>query len=439
MNWIWTAFAVLVPLIGFVLAWSFVDPAPPDSIRMATGPEGGAYHRYGLAYREALAKEGVSVELRPTEGTAENLALLDRGEVEIAFVQGGVGTAEAHPELRSLASLYYEPLWVFVRAGTGYRDLRDLSGKALAVGSRGSGTRPVALRLLELNQVQAELRDVGGTVAAEALRRGELEAMFLTGSPAVKLIEELLRDPRVVPLPCRRAEGYSRQVRYLSPIVLPEGVIDFAKNVPPADVPLVATVASLVVRDEAFHPSLADLILPVARTLHGKGGVLESPGDFPSSHRLDFPLTDLSERYFRFGLPFLHRYLPFWAASLLGRFKVMLLPLLTLAIPLIRLLPPVYAWRQNSKVRKLYEELSLLEQGEASEEELKAMAERAREVPLPPGYLHRVHEFLIHLEQAQARAASHAEAPVRAPAPPASPELAGSPPGEPEADPQTDA
>jgi len=399
---------------------------------MATGPEDGAYHRYGLAYREALAKEGVTVELRPTQGTAENLALLDRGEVEIAFVQGGVGTAKEHPELRSLASLYYEPLWVFVRAGTGYRDLRDLSGKTLAVGSQGSGTRPVALRLLELNQVQAEFEDTGGAAAAEALREGQLDALFLTGSPAVKLIEELLRDPGVVPLPCRRAEGYSRQVRYLSPITLPEGVIDFAKNVPPQDVPLVATVASLVVRDEAFHPSLADLILPVARTLHGKGGVLESPGDFPSSHRLDYPLTDLSERYFRFGLPFLHRYLPFWAASLVSRFKVMLLPLLTLAIPLIRLLPPVYAWRQNSKVRRLYEELSLLERSEASEEELKAMAERAREVPLPPGYLHRVHEFLIHLEHAQARAAVA----VAAPSPGELPE----PPAEAsEVDPQTDA
>lgn len=402
----------MVPLIGFALAWSFVDPAPPDSIVMATGPEGGAYHRYGQAYRKALAKEGIKVDLRPTEGTAENLELLAKGEVEIAFVQGGVGTAKEHPHLRSLASLYYEPLWIFVKKGHLAQDVRGLSGQTLAVGSQGSGTRPVATRLLELNGVEAKLSELSGAPAAAALRRGELDALFLTGSPRVALIEELLRDPEIVPLPCRRAEAYSRRVRYLSPITLPEGVIDFAHDVPPQDVPLVATVASLVVHDEDFHPSLADLILPAARELHGPGGVLESPGDFPSKRRLDFPLNERAERYFRFGPPLLQRYLPFWAASILGRFKVMLLPLITLAIPLIRILPPVYAWRQNSKVRKLYEELSLLERGEASEEELRAMAERAREVPLPPGYLHRVHEFLEHLERAQARmdqAASGAE------------------------------
>lgn len=425
-RWVWIAFALLVTLLGFAGAYATVDPAPPDSLRIATGPKDGAYHRHAEAYREALAEEGVQLILRPTRGTAENLELLARGEVEIAFVQGGVGTAEEFPQLRSLASLYYEPLWVFVRAEAGFRDLRDLSGKTLAVGAQGSGTRPVALRLLELNRLQAELRDQGGAEAARALRGGQVDALFLTGSPQVALIDELLRDPKVVPLPCRRAEGYSRRVPYLSPITLPEGVIDFAANVPPSDVPLVATVASLAVRGEEFHPALTDLILPVARKLHGPGGVLESPGDFPNDKRLDYPLTDEAERYFRLGLPFLHRYLPFWAANLVSRFKVMLLPLLTLAIPLIRLLPPVYAWSQNSKVHKLYEELALLERGGASEAELSAMAERARQVSLPPAYLYRLHAFLLHLERSRAARGAPEEQPQASP-------------GEPEAGPQADA
>jgi TRAP transporter TAXI family solute receptor len=412
-RWAWIAFAVLVPVLGFAVAFATVDPAPPDSIRMATGPEEGAYHRHALAYKEALAKEGVELKLRSTRGTAENLELLQKGEVELAFVQGGVGKAQDFPQLRSLASLYYEPLWVFVRTSDrNLQDLRSLKGKQLAVGELGSGTRPVALGLLELNGVEATLRDLGGAAGRAELAAGNVDALFVIGSPLIELVRELLKDPSVRPLPFRRAEAYSRRVRYLSPITLPEGVIDLQNNVPAADVPLVATVASLAVRDEEFHPALTDLLLPIARRIHGQGGVLEEPGAFPNSRRLDYPLTDQAERYFLFGLPFLHRYLPFWAASLVSRFKVMLLPLLTLAIPLIRLLPPVYAWRQNGKVRKLYEELARLELDDASEEELAAMAERARAVPLPPGYLHRVQEFLVHLEHAQARAASRAGGPA---------------------------
>lgn len=401
----WIAFAVVVPLLGFALALASVDPAPPKVIRMATGPEKGAYHRHGLAYQAALAKEGVEVQIRSTRGSAENLELLKEGKVEIAFVQGGVGKAAEHPELRSLASLYYEPLWVFVRAGdAGLNDLRDLKGKKVAVGDPGSGTRPVALGLLELNEVEVKEHDPSNP--AQALLARELDALFVIGSPETSSIKKLLEDPKVRPLPFRRAEAYSRRIHYLSPITLPEGVIDLNANVPAKDVPLVATVASLAIRKDDFHPAHSDLLLPVARRLHGEGGVLETPGTFPNQHRLDYPLTDEARRYFEHGLPFLHRYLPFWAANLVSRFKVMLLPLLTLAIPLFQILPPAYAWRQESKLRKLYVELTKLEGEEADEEAFEALRARAAKVPLPPAFLNNLYQFFNHLRETQARIAA---------------------------------
>jgi hypothetical protein len=56
--------------VGFVVAYQFVDPAPPRSLTLATGSPEGAYHAYGERYREILARDGITVTLVNTAGTA---------------------------------------------------------------------------------------------------------------------------------------------------------------------------------------------------------------------------------------------------------------------------------------------------------------------------------------------------------------------------------
>ena len=77
---------LLVVLVGFVVVYRFVDPAPPDRIVLATGEAGGAYARFGEAYRRRLAAFDVEVVLRETAGSADSLGLLRAREVDAAFV-----------------------------------------------------------------------------------------------------------------------------------------------------------------------------------------------------------------------------------------------------------------------------------------------------------------------------------------------------------------
>ena len=87
--------AVAVLIIGFVVAYQFVAPAPPKRIVLATGADGGAYQRFGEEYAAYLRTAGIEVELRTTEGSVENLALLKSGgEIDVAFVQGGIADSE---------------------------------------------------------------------------------------------------------------------------------------------------------------------------------------------------------------------------------------------------------------------------------------------------------------------------------------------------------
>ncbi len=75
----------------------------------------------------------------------------------------------------------------------------------------------------------------------------------------------------------------------------------------------------------------------------------------------DFPCRPEAERYYKSGKPFLQRYLPFWAATLIDRMVVMLLPVLAVLIPLLRFAPQLYGWRVRSRIYRRYGELKFLE------------------------------------------------------------------------------
>jgi len=357
--------SILIVLAGFLLAYQFVEPAPPKRITIATGGASGAYYAFGEAYKAILAREGITLEVRQTKGSVENLALLsDAGSgVDIALVQGGVGDAASSPGLMGLGSLYFEPLWVFVRAEGQFEQLADLGHMRLAIGAKGSGTRAVADLLLADNGLappKVQIEEISGMPAAEALLAGKVDAAFFVASAASKAVRRLLTAPGVSLLSFRRAAAYTRKHRFLSALTLPEGVLDFAANLPPRDVGLLAPAATLVAR-ENLHPALVDLLMQAAQETHRDGGLFEQPGQFPSSSYLDFPLSDEARRFFKSGPPFLQRFLPFWAATLVDRMLVMLLPLLTLLIPLIKVFPPVYRWRIRSRIYRWYAQLQAID------------------------------------------------------------------------------
>src|SRR5688500_1153706 len=78
---------------GFWLAAKFVKPAPPDRLVLSAGSAGGAYHEFAGRYAAILARDGVTLEVRPSAGSVENLQRLadPASDVEVAFVQGGIG------------------------------------------------------------------------------------------------------------------------------------------------------------------------------------------------------------------------------------------------------------------------------------------------------------------------------------------------------------
>ena len=186
---------------GFLGHLSIHRAAAARRLRIATGGPQGAYYAFAQDYAKILAEDEVTLEVQETSGSVENLSLLldPASGIDLAFVQGGIGEPENQTDLIGLASLYYEPLWVFARAGEEPESARDLIGKTLAAGSPGSGTRVLVEELLSASGLsgQVQLIDLGGAEGAQALRNGEADlALFVAGlrSPAV---QDLVADPRL--------------------------------------------------------------------------------------------------------------------------------------------------------------------------------------------------------------------------------------------------
>ena len=409
--------ALAILAAAFWIAFQFVQPAPPKKVVMTAGAEGGAYEGYALQYRDRLAGEGIALELRRSAGSVENLKRLmdENSGVSIGFVQGGIAKAGDDENLMSLAGLYYEPLWVFYRGSAELDHVSRLRGRRIGIGPEGSGTRPLALQVLALAGMDARntvFLDLDATRAAEALARGQIDAAMMVADSSSPLVARLLHDKRVRVMSFAQAEALTRHLPFLSHVVLPEGGIDFAANLPARDVHLVAPTANLVVRDD-IHPALITLLLQAATDIHGGSGLLRKAGEFPSDKGVDFAMSVDAERYLKSGPPFLQRHLPFWMAVFIDRMVVMLVPVLAVLIPVVRFTPAVYAWRIKSRIYRWYGKLKVLEidmQSAKGQDEVRALIERldaieqsVSRIPTPLAFSEYLYNLRAHIDLVRGR------------------------------------
>jgi TRAP transporter TAXI family solute receptor len=359
---------VLLAGIGFVVAYQFVEPAPPKKIVISTGSESGAYYQFAQRYATILARDGITLEVRSSAGSLENIERLKQGEVQVGFVQGGVVPPKEDPDaeddsgLLSLGSLFYEPVWVFYRGDKELTRLTELKGKRIAIGQEGSGVRQLAQQLLTANDIPAgdHLVPLAGLKAAEELQQGRIDAAFIIAAETAPVVQVLIRSPGVKLMSFAQDRAYQRRFPFLTKLTFPRGVADLVRDFPPDDIKVLAPTANLIIRDD-LHPALQTLLLRTASEVHGKSGFFQDAGEFPAYMDQMLPLSPDAARYFKSGPPFLQRYLPFWLAVLVDRLIVMLVPIFALLIPLLKVAPAIYNWRVRSKVFRVYGELKFLE------------------------------------------------------------------------------
>jgi len=372
------AFLVLVVVL-FATLWVLVPP-PPRSIELATGFPTGLYQQFGEKLQSELAKEGISLKLRTTGGTSDNLALLKDANsgVDFAMVQGGVADLSKYPDLISIAGVFYEPVWVWYRESSFPSEsgrlglLSQLKGKRVSIGNEGSGTLSLASQLLaasglSLSDIRAEkLKPLD---ALEKFKKGELDAVFLVSAAEAPLVKNFYETPGIRLMSFEQAEAYVHLFPFLSKVTVPRGVVSIAYDLPRQDIQVLAATATLVGKSDV-SPALVTLLLGATYDILKTYSYLQKPGEFPSGTGLDFPLHVDAEIYLKDGPSFLHRHLPFWTAVWIGRFAKIVIPLLVILIPLFTYIPAAKNLLLRLKLSQVYEELKVIEKN-ASNPDLK--------------------------------------------------------------------
>jgi TRAP-type uncharacterized transport system substrate-binding protein len=372
------AFLILVVIL-FATLWVLVPP-PPRSIELATGFPTGLYQKFGEKLQSELAEEGISLKLRTTGGTIDNLALLKdpNSGVDFAMIQGGVADLSKYPDFISIAGVFYEPVWVWYRESSFPSEsgrlslLSQLKGKRVSIGNEGSGTLSLSSQLLaasglSLSDIRAEkLKPLD---ALEKFKKGELDAVFLVSAADAPLVKNFYETPGIRLMNFEQAEAYLHLFPFLSKVTVPRGVVSIAYDLPRQDIQVLAATATLVGKNDV-SPALVTLLLGSTYDILKTHSYLQKPGEFPSGTGLDFPLHVDAEIFLKDGPSFLHRHLPFWTAVWIGRFAKIVIPLLVILIPLFTYIPAAKSLLLRLKLSQVYEELKAVERN-ASHPDLK--------------------------------------------------------------------
>src|SRR5215813_3087633 len=364
----------LITLIGIVavialatwLVFAVLRSVRIRTVVMAVYPEGSLNADLVKRYQQVLARSGIDVKLAPSAGGVESLAQLrdPKSGVSVALIPGGITTKQDSPELDSLGTVFYQPLWIFSRGPLPHMQV-PFRGRRVSIGTEGSASRALSLELLGragwIDSKSTILLALAPKESAEALIRGEIDAATFVDGWDSPVVQRLLRTNGVDLESLPRPDAFVRIYPYLSKLVLPAGAVDLVEPRPATDMVLIGPKCSLLVRRD-LHAAIQYRLLEAAVEIHSTPSMIRNPGEFPAPEPVDLPLSSYALEFYKTGTPFLLRHLPFRLAVLLAQPVVWLIPVIVILFPVFRVAPAVYDWFERRRVYRLYAELRHLEE-----------------------------------------------------------------------------
>ena len=403
-------FIIALIALVFGIGYQYLDPIAPKEITIVTGEKDGVYYKTALEYQNILKKDGITLHIIPSDGSIAALKIMAKKGADIAFIQGGTTEGFENLPLYSLASLYYEPLWIFYQSRLGeVMYVSQLVGNRLAIGKKNSGTYALAKKVLNMNGVTSDNTTflyLSNEDAKNAILKGDIDAVFNVSGAYTPLIRDLFYDDDVSLMSFHRAYAYDKRFPYISQVEIAEGMVNVRDNIPNQNIHMIATVATLVAQED-LHPDIIRLILQAAKKIHSKGDVFESEGVFPTNKFTEYPMSPEADIYLKSGDGWLDRIFPFWIASQIKRLMVLVIPLLILLFPLAKGLVPLYRWKIRHKIYTRYEKLhninKRLKDMDAATtqqeiDELKEMLEAVKQnTDVPLSYMSEYYDLQVHI------------------------------------------
>jgi TRAP-type uncharacterized transport system substrate-binding protein len=418
--------AAAVCIVSIVsLALIYFVPAPPSKVIMATGAKGGAFEYYGRQYRETFARSNFELELRETAGAAENLELLldPNSGVEIALMTGGVSDGKHAPGLLSLGTVFNSPFWFFYSSSEPIDQLSQLTGKRIAIGPVGNGARLLAEKVLGKAGVNSEnttFLPFAASAAVEALNNGNADAVSIIGPPDATAVHSLLQNPNARIMNFPAAEAFTIIFPELVRLVLPQGVLDIKRNIPPHDVPLIGATFKVLVRSD-LHPEIVALMLQAMVEAHGAREIFQRSGEFPNGTDTEYPVALAATDFYKNGPSLMQRHVPLWLSVHVQRALAVLVAALAIGYPLFRLMPVAYTWINRRRLFYWYAQLKALEASfdtdptdkhlTRKQTEIERIEDAVSHIQFPLTFSDQVYNLRSHIDIVRQKIASHVNAP----------------------------
>ncbi len=194
-------------VVGFC-CFSFSAQGEDIEMGIVTGSEEGTYYQFGQDMSKLVAQHGIKLNVLSSRGSFENMvAIYDSRSIQLGLAQSDVvlfmnmfgepKVQEIAKEINVVFPLYNEEIHLL--GSEAISNFADLEGKKIAIGRGGSGTAMTATVLLNVAGIKpAEVLEIGGKEAIEALRKGEVDAMFYVAGYPIKLfVDEITADDKL--------------------------------------------------------------------------------------------------------------------------------------------------------------------------------------------------------------------------------------------------
>ena len=345
-------------------------PLPPSKVTITSGPVDGMYYSHAQRYADLLRKHGLEVEVQESAGSGQNLLRLrdPKSPAQIAFLQGGfaamdnAAAGEKRLRLLTIANVDIEPVWIFSKLKE-MDSLQQLQGMRVSMGQTDSGSRLVAMHLLDQARLQPKDLTISGTTglaAVKALHDGQIDAAIFVAATAAPVVRAMLSTPGIHMVHLKRSAALSERIPYLEPRLIAAGMLDAASKQPEQDTLLLSTIASVVVSED-LHPAIQRLVAAVAMQVHSGAGPFSKAGDFPNLKHVDFPSSTHTRSVMVNGLPWLEQTFSLQLSQWLWRLLFVGAPLIVLAWLACHFVPTCIRWMLESHINRWYGELKFIE------------------------------------------------------------------------------
>jgi len=405
--WLIIVTIVFLGLVGFISS----QPKLKKELRLATGPVGSDSYAYGLSYQSLLLNEGVNLILVPTKGSLDTIGFLNQNQADIGFIQSGILANKSEYNFESLASVYYQPMWIFYRNdGYKYNYLIEATDKKIGISITNDGNYELAKQILDANGMTPEIANLTylyDSEAKEALKNKTIDIFITFANEQNNHVLSLFDEPNLEVLSLKRAKAYGQKFNSLKSLSIYEGAIDLYRNIPSEKIDNLSSVENIVAK-KGLPDELVRIFLKKVKMIHSGRNFFEGGENFPNLKYLDTAINSEAEVYLTLGDSWLEEIFPFWIATNIDRFKLLIIPILGLLIPLLKSIVPLYVFTIRSKIFKWYKKLQTydlmieeksLDDLQTVEKELQALKKEVQsKTKVPLSYMGEYYNLLLHIE-----------------------------------------